>query len=102
MRIGDKAFNFVVLYRSRSQSQDAFEDFCEKFERPLENLAQNNPFLLVAIGDVNAKLMNWCENDQTSFESNKIEHIPLQYGLTEITNESEPTYIIDSSSSVLI
>ena len=53
LRIGDKTCNFVVLYRSPSQSQDVFESFCENFERTLDNLAQNNPFLLVAIGDFN-------------------------------------------------
>ena len=73
LRIGDKTCNFVVLYRSPSQSQDVFESFCENFERTLDNLAQNNPFLLVAIGDFNAKSTNWCANDRTSFEGNKIE-----------------------------
>ena len=99
MRIGDKTCNFVVLYRSPSQSQDVFESFCENFERTLDNLAQNNPFLLVAIGDVNAKSTNWCANDQTSFEGNKIEHITSQFGLRQIINE--PTHILDSSSSCI-
>ena len=74
MRIGDKTCNFTVLYRSPSQSQDVFESFCENFNRNLDKFAQNNPFLLVAIGDFNAKSPNWCANDQTSFEANKIEH----------------------------
>ena len=99
MRIGDKTCNFVVLYRSPSQSQDVFESFCENFERTLDNLAQNNPFLLVAIGDFNAKSTNWCANDQTSFEGNKIEHITSQFGLSQIINE--PTHILDSSSSCI-
>ena len=97
--IGDKTCNFVVLYRSPSQSQDVFENFCESFERTLDNLAQNNPFLLVAIGDFNAKSTNWCANDQTSFEGKKIEHITSQFGLSQIINE--PTYILDSSSSCI-
>ena len=90
LRIGDKTCNFVVLYRSPSQSQDVFESFCENFERTLDNLAQNNPFLLVAIGDFNAKSTNWCANDRTSFEGNKIEHITSQFGLSQIINE--PTH----------
>ena len=97
LRIGDKTCNFVVLYRSPSQSQDVFESFCENFERTSDNLAQNNPFLLVAIGDFNAKSTNWCANDRTSFEGNKIEHITSQFGLSQIINE--PTHILDSSSS---
>ena len=97
LRIGDKTCNFVVLCRSPSQSQDVFESFCEKFERTLDNLAQNNLFLLVAIGDFNVKSTNWCANDRTSFEGNKIEHITSQFGLSQIINE--PTHILDSSSS---
>ena len=75
LRIGDKTCNFVVLYRPPSQYQDVFERFCENFERTLDNLAQNNHFVLVAIGDFNAKSTNWCANNRTSFEGNKIEHI---------------------------
>ena len=96
MRIGDKTCNFVVLYRSQSQSQDVFESFCENFERTLHNLAQNNPFLLVALGAFNTKSTNWCANDQSSFEGNKIEHLTSQFGLSQIINE--PTHILDSSS----
>ena len=59
--------------------------------------ASNNPFLLVAIGDFNAKSTNWCTNDQTSFEGNKIEHITSQFGLSQIINK--PTHILDRSSS---
>ena len=99
MRNGDKTCNLVVLYRSPSQSQDVFERFCDNFERILDNLAQNNPFLLVAIGHFNAKSTNWCANDQTSFDGNKIEHITSQFGFSQIINK--PTHILDSSSSCI-
>ena len=52
---------------------------------------------MVAVGDFNAKSTNWCANDRTSFEGNKIEHITSQFGLSQIINE--PTHILDSSSS---
>ena len=99
MRIDDKTCNFAVLYRSQSQSQDAFESFCKNFERTLDNLAQNNPFLLVALGAFNAKSTNWCANDQSSFEGNKIEHLTSQFGLSQLINE--PTHILGSSSSCI-
>ena len=51
---------------------------------------------MVAIGDFNAKSTNWCANDRTSFEDNKIEHITLQFGLSQIINE--PTHILGSFS----
>ena len=54
LRIGNS--NFIVLNRSPSQCQDVFESFCGKFERILNYLIQNNPFLLVAMGEFYAKL----------------------------------------------
>ena len=45
LRIMDKTYNFIVLYISSSQSQDVFENFCETFEKTLDNFAQNNPIL---------------------------------------------------------
>ena len=72
LRIGDKTCNFIVLYRSPSQSQDVFESFYENFERTLHNLAQNNPFLLVAIGDLNAKSTKWCANNQIVLKAIKL------------------------------
>ena len=99
MSIGDKTYNFVVLCRSPSQSEDVFESFCENFEGTLDSLAQNNPFLLVAIGYFNAKSTNWWANDQTSFEGKKIEHRTSQFGLSQIINE--PRHNLDSSSSCI-
>ena len=54
-----KTCNFISLYRSPSQTQDKFEKFIEKQELNLESLCQNNPFLIVLIGDLNAKSKNW-------------------------------------------
>ena len=59
---------------------------------------QSNPFLLVAIGDLNAKSAKWyVQIDITSFESNRNENITSQFGLSQIINE--PTHILDTSSS---
>ena len=49
--------------------------------------------------DFNAKSTNWCANDQTSFEGNKIEHITSQFGLRQIINV--PTHVFDLSSSCI-
>ena len=59
LKMGDKTCNFLSLYRSPSKSQDSFETFIENFELNLEYLVQRNPFLVVAIGDFNAKSSNW-------------------------------------------
>ena len=55
LKIGDKFCTFLALYRSPSQSQDNFETFIDNFELNLETLSRKNTFLLVAIGDFNAK-----------------------------------------------
>ena len=59
LKVGDKMCNFVVLYRSPSQSQDEFETFSDNFEMTLDILAQKNPFLMTTIGDFNAKSKDW-------------------------------------------
>ena len=56
--VGDKLCNFITLYRSPSQSQDQFKSFKKNLELNLESAAQNNPFLVVLLGDFNAKLSN--------------------------------------------
>ena len=55
LKIGDKLCSFVAFYRSLSQSLDNFETFIDNFELNLETLSRKNTFLLVAIGDFNAK-----------------------------------------------
>ena len=47
--------NFFCLYRSPSQTQDIFETFSDNLELTLDTLTNKNPFLIVAIGDFNAK-----------------------------------------------
>ena len=59
IKLGDKICNFVSLYRSPNQSKDDFENFCNNFELTLHALSATNPFLIVAIGDFNAKSSNW-------------------------------------------
>ena len=86
LQIGDKICKFVALYRSPSQSQDNFETFADNFETTLELLTQKNPFLLTAIGDFNAKSLNWYNKDKTSFEGNTIENVTSQLGLHQIIN----------------
>ena len=62
MRIGDKVCNFISLYRSPNQSLEEFETFADNLEFNLDTLAKNNPFLIVLLGGLNAKLSNWYEN----------------------------------------
>ena len=73
IKLGDKICNFVSLYRSQNQSEDDFENFCNNFELTLDAVSATNPFLIVVIGDFNAKSSNWYTGDTTTFEGSKIE-----------------------------
>ena len=88
IKLGDKICNFVSLYRSPNQSEDDFENFCNNFELTLDAVSATNPFLIVAIGDFNAKSSNWYTDDTTTSEGSKIEAITSQFGLQQIINET--------------
>ena len=59
LRIGGKFCKFSCLYRSPSQTQDEFEIFLKNFESTLDKIHENNQFMTVVLGDVNAKSNNW-------------------------------------------
>ena len=73
--VGDKLCDFIALYRSPSQLQDLFESFKENLELNLESKVQNNPFLVVILGNFNVKSSNWCKNDITTTKGKAIENI---------------------------
>ena len=89
----------MSLYRSPSQTQDNFEKFIDNLELNLETLRQNNPLLIVLIGDLNAKPKNWHCHDKSIYEGNAIENVTTQFGLQQIINE--PTHISNTSSSCI-
>ena len=49
--------------------------FLDNFELTLDTLVQKNHFLMVALGDFNAKSSNYYNKDITSNESRKIEAV---------------------------
>ena len=87
--------NFPCLFRSPSQTRDTFETFADNLELTLDTLTNNNPFLIVAIGDFNAKTTNWHQNDTTSYKDLKIDAITSQFGLQQLINE--PTHLTGNS-----
>ena len=71
---------FFFLDRSLNQSLEEFQTFADILELNLDTVAKNNPFLIALLGDLNAKLSNWYENDSTCYEGTKIEGITSQFG----------------------
>ena len=99
INIKDKLCNFISLYRSPNQSQDDFESFINDLEHNLDSVMVNNTFLTVILGDFNAKLSLWCNNDITTYEGSKIDGVTSQFGLHQIIKE--PTHFIGDSSSCI-
>ena len=99
LKIGHKLCNFISFYRSPSQTQDEFEKFSENLERHLDDLRQNNPFLVVVIGDFNVKSNNWYCRDKSSLEGDRVDNITKQYELHQVIRE--PTHILDNTSSCI-
>ena len=64
--ISDRLCHFIMLYRSPNQSHDEFNSFIKSLELNLDKATTYNPFLVVALGDFNAKSCNWCINDKTN------------------------------------
>ena len=88
LNIGGKVCNFLYLYRSPIQIRDTFETFADNLELTLDTLTTNNPFLVVAIGNFNAKTTNWYKNDTTSYKGLKL--MPLH---TNLVYDNEPTQL---------
>ena len=66
---------FVSLNRSPSQTKDEFENFLRNLKLKLEHIANKSPFLIVVLGDFNARIQGWYQNDITTFEGCKIDMV---------------------------
>ena len=87
--IREKGCTFVVLYRSPSQNQDQFDQFDSDFSDhlTLDNYVHSNPFLLLVIGDLNAKSKNWYPLDKIPYDINKIDTITSHFGFHQLIIE---------------
>ena len=94
MIITNKLCSFIALYISRSQSQDDFATFSDNFEMTLDLVSKKNPFLLVVLGDFNAKLSQWHDKDTSTSEGISVESITSQFGFHQVINE--PTHTLEN------
>ena len=98
LRTGKKICKFLSLYRFPSQSKDDFETFLENLELNFDRMVRN-PFMMVVLGDFNAKYKSWNTNDSTSFEGSKIDFLTSSFSFHQIINK--PTHILNDSSSCI-
>ena len=94
LKIGEKLFSFISLYRSPSQTQDESDEFTDNLELNLDLAVQNNLYLVVLLGEFNAKSKIWYGWDKTSFEGNVLETLFSQFALHQMINN--PIHISDN------
>ena len=99
LRIGAKRCKCSFLCRSPCQTQDEFATLLKNFKLTLDKIHENNSFMTVVPGDINAKSNNWCKADITSLEGSEIDIIASSYGLNQLIQE--PTHILNSLSSCI-
>ena len=87
------------LYRSPSQTADNFDSFLDNLKLNLDAMTDNNLFLVVAIGDFNARWSSWCINDKSNYQGTKIDCLATAYALKQVINE--PTHLLKNSSSCI-
>ena len=95
IRIGGKLCSFLCLYRAPTQTRD----ISDNFKLTLDSIINKNRFLIVALGNLNAKTTKWYKDDIDSYEGLKIDTITSQFDLQQTINE--PIYLTLNSSSCI-
>ena len=99
IKIGDKTCNFVSLYKYLSQTKAEFESFIRNLELSLEHIVNKSLFLIVVLGDFNAKKQSWYQNNIKTFERSRIDMATSQFSLNQILKE--PTHILSNLTSCI-
>ena len=93
IRIDAKMCNFFSLYGLPSQARGIFETYVDNFELPQNTIIDQNPFLIVALG--NFITADWY--DTNSYAGLKIDTIWFQFDLHQLMKQ----YIYFTSKSNL-
>ena len=94
----EKCF-LTCLYRSPSQSQDEFENFCTKFDILLGQTNDEISICSIVTSDFNARCSRWWRNDITSFAWKEIDFLTSSAGYAQIIEK--PTLVINKSNSCI-
>ena len=87
------------MYRSPSQTQDEFEEFCNDLNLLLSNVNDVNVTLSVITGDFNVKLSSWWSLDKDNAEGREINSLTSACGYSQLINK--PTHVSKESSSCI-
>ena len=94
----EKCF-LTCLYRSPSQSEDKFENFCTKFDIILSQINDALPICSIVTGDFNARYSRWWRNDITNFTGKEIDFLTSSPGYTQIIDK--PAHVVNTSKSCI-
>ena len=81
----------TCTYRSLSQNQDEFKNFCTNFDILLNNINDEILLCLIVTGDFNACCSSWWKNE--------LDSLSLSAGYNQIIDK--PTHVINSSMSCI-
>ena len=80
--------NFISLYCLSNQLLDIFEKFEDNFELNFDYIFNKYPYLIVILGDFNAKSSNWYKYDMTTCKGSKIDAVMSQFALQQLLQQS--------------
>ena len=90
----EKCF-LTCTYRSPSQNNEEFENFCVNFDLLLSNINEEIPICSIITGDFNARSSNWWKNDITNSVGQELEALASSAGYSQIIDK--PTHIVNNS-----
>ena len=93
----EKCF-LTCIYRSPSQNQDEFKNFCTNFDILLHNINDELPLCSIVTGDFNARCSRWWKNDMTNLQGQELDSLTLSAGYNQITDK--PTHVINTMSCI--
>ena len=92
----EKCF-LICIYRSPSQNQDEFKNFCTNFDIHLNNINDELPLCSIVAGDFNACCSSWWKNDITNLQGQELDSLTLSAGYNQIIDK--PTHVINTFMS---
>ena len=99
IKLGNKFIFFTGNYRSKSQTPDEFENYCQNFLLTLSNMDDTSPFCSIVIGGFNARCRNWWAGDANSNAGKESESLTSTAGYTQLIDK--PTHFFSGRSSCI-
>ena len=81
----------TCIYRSPSQNQDEFKNFCTNFDIVLDNINDELPLCSIVTGDFNTRCSRWRKNDITNLQGQELDSLTLSAGYNQIIDK--PTHV---------